>query len=102
MILQAAADTGLIDVTNPASTTALLALPLSRAHGYLSDLDQRKPSLEDEATLILLGDQLSHVEALPSDKHLSIPIQRADYASGSSASSRPMVYTQVKRSATIW
>ena len=78
MILQAAADAGLIDVTNPASTAALLSLSLSRAHGYLSDLAHRKPSLEDEAALILLGDQLSHVEVLPSDKHLSIPIQRAD------------------------
>ena len=78
MILQAAADAGLIDVTNPASTAALLSLSLSRAHGYLSNLAHRKPSLEDEAALILLGDQLSHVEALPSDKHLSIPIQRAD------------------------
>ena len=74
MILQAAADAGLIDVTNPASTAALLSLSQSRAHGYLSDLAHRKPSLEDEAALILLGDQLSHVEVLPSDKHLSIPI----------------------------
>lgn len=74
MILQAAADAGLIDATNPSGTATLLSLSLSRAHGYQSDLAHRKPSLEDESALILLGDQLSHVEALASDKHLSIPI----------------------------
>jgi len=41
MILQAAADCGLIDVTNPPSIAALLPHSLSRAHGYLSDLAHR-------------------------------------------------------------
>lgn len=102
MILQASADTGLIDVTSPAGTAALLSLSLSPTDGYLSDLAHRKPSLEDEAALILLGEHLSHVEALPTECFSQFRSNGRIYASGSSASSQPMDYTEVKRSAAIW
>ena len=78
MILQAAADARLIDETKPAATATLLSLSLARTHSYLSDLAQRRPALQDKDALILLGQQLARVEVLPTDKHLSIPLQRAD------------------------
>jgi len=78
MILQAAANARLIDETKPAATATLLSLSLARTHSYLSDLAQRRPALQDKDALILLGEQLARVEVLPTDKHLSIPLQRAD------------------------
>ena len=78
MILQAAADSRLIDETKPEATATLLSLSLARTHSYLSDLAQRRPALQDKDALILLGEQLARVEVLPTDKHLSIPLQRAD------------------------
>ena len=48
------------------------------AHGYLADLSQRRPPLQDLDALGLLADVLSRVVVLPNDKHLSIPLQRAD------------------------
>ena len=58
--------------------SAKLRLSLTKTHGYLADLSQRRPPLQDLDALGLLADVLSHVEVLPNDKHLSIPLQRAD------------------------
>jgi hypothetical protein len=77
-ILQAAADAGLIDETRPAEVSSTLRLSLTKTHGYLADLSQRRPPLQDLDALGLLADDLSRVEVLPNDKHLSIPLQRAD------------------------
>jgi hypothetical protein len=77
-ILQAAADAGLMDETRPADVSAALRLSLTKTHGYLADLSQRRPPLQDLDALGLLADVLSRVEVLPNDKHLSIPLQRAD------------------------
>ena len=77
-ILQAAADAGLIDETRPAEVSAILRLSLTKSHGYLADLSHRRPPLQDLEALGLLADVLSRVEVLPNDKHLSIPLQRAD------------------------
>jgi len=77
-ILQAAADAGLMDETRPAEVSATLRLSLTKTHGYLADLSQRRPPLQDLEALGLLADVLSRVEVLPNDKHLSIPLQRAD------------------------
>jgi len=78
-ILQAAADAGLIDESQPAEVSAILRLStIAKTHGYLADLSQRRPALQDLEALKLLADVLERVEVLPSDKHLSIPLQRAD------------------------
>lgn len=77
-ILQAAADAGLIDETQPAAVSETLRLSLTKTHGYLADLSQRRPPLQDLEALGLLADVLNRVEVLPNDKHLSIPLQRAD------------------------
>jgi hypothetical protein len=76
--LQAAADAGLIDETQPAAVSETLRLSLTKTYGYLADLSQRRPALQDLEALGLLADALSRVEVLPNDKHLSIPLQRAD------------------------
>jgi len=78
-ILQAAAVAGLIDETQPADVSATLRLSsIAKTHGYLADLSQRRPALQDLEALRLLADVLKQVEVLPNDKHLSIPLQRAD------------------------
>jgi hypothetical protein len=78
-ILQAAADAGLIDETQPAEVSAVLRLSsITKAHSYLADLSQRREPLSDLEALKLLADVLKQVEVLPNDKHLSIPLQRAD------------------------
>ena len=77
-ILQAAADAGLMDEARPSEVSATLRLSLTKTHGYLADLSQRRPPLQDLDALSLLADVLSHVEVLPNDNHLSIPLQRAD------------------------
>jgi hypothetical protein len=78
-ILQAAADAGLIDETQPADVSAVLRLSsIAKTHSYLADLSQRRPALQDLDALKLLADVLKQVEVLPNDKHLSIPLQRAD------------------------
>ena len=76
-ILQAAADAGLMNETRPAEVSATLRPSLIKTHGYLADLSQRRPPLQDLDALGLLADDLSRVEVLPNDKHLSIPLQRA-------------------------
>lgn len=77
-ILQAAADAGLMDEANPTSAAASLRLSLTRTHSYLTDLSQRRTPLQDLEALGLLAAVLSRVEVLPNDRHLSIPLQRAD------------------------
>jgi hypothetical protein len=78
-ILQAAADADLIDETQPSQVSAVLRLSsITKAHSYLADLSQRRPPLQDMEALRLLADLLKRVEVLPIDKHLSIPLQRAD------------------------
>jgi len=78
-ILQAAADADLIDETQPSQVSAVLRLSsITKAHSYLAYLSQRRPPLQDMEALRLLADLLKRVEVLPIDKHLSIPLQRAD------------------------
>lgn len=55
-----------------------MRLSLTKIHGYLADLSQRRPPLQDLQALGLLADALTRVDVLPNDKHLSIPLQRAD------------------------
>lgn len=78
-ILQAASDAGLIDESQPAQVSAILHhSSIAKTHGYLADLSQRRPALQDLEALRLLADVLKRVEVLPNDKHLTILLQRAD------------------------
>lgn len=77
-IFHESAYVGLIDETRPPKLSSTLLLSLSKTQGYLADLSQRRPPLQDLEAMGLLADLLNHVEVLPNARHLSIPLQRAD------------------------
>lgn len=75
-LLRAAIQYGLIE-PRPETLAAVCSIPLTRAHGYLTDLALRQAPLTDQDGVERLASLLKDSEVVRDDSHLSIPLHDA-------------------------
>ena len=76
LLLRAAVDSDLLDAR--ADTLAETCnIPITRAHGYLTDLALRQASMTDSDAIKVLLESLRDSEVISDDSHFSIPLHDA-------------------------
>jgi hypothetical protein len=75
-LLRAALDSDLIE-PHAENLAATCNIPISRAHGYLTDIALRKPPMTDVDAVKSLVELLKDAEVVRDDSHFSIPLQDA-------------------------
>lgn len=75
-LLRAAIQSGLIQ-SRPEALAAVCRIPLTRAHGYLTDLALRQPPLYDLGGIARLMVLLNDAEVGRNASHLSVPLHDA-------------------------
>lgn len=75
-LLRAAIQSGLVE-PRPETLAAVCSIPLTKAHGYLTDLALRQAPLTDQDAVERLATLLKDSEVLRDDSHLTIPLHDA-------------------------
>lgn len=75
-LLRAAIQSGLLE-PRPEMLAAVCSIPLTRAHGYLTDLALRQPPLTDLDGIMRLVSLLSDSEVVRDESYFSIPLHDA-------------------------
>lgn len=76
VLLRAATRSGLLQA-RPEMLAAMCSIPLTRAHGYLTDLALRQPPLTDLQGIKRLVALLNGAEVVKDESHLSVPLHDA-------------------------
>ena len=76
VLIGAAADSGLI-APKAEDVAEIFNIPITRSHGYLTDLALRKPAISDFEGVKELVALLKDSEVIPDQNHISIPLHNA-------------------------